>query len=97
MAEHGEFNRKGAVLALAIAATAAGMSPATVADVEWLLKVLVAESSGLPITATDADIAGRRYAVRLAEMATEAGVPFDPILPPGGLNDWNDALGALAP
>jgi hypothetical protein len=40
----------------------------------------------------DADIAGRRYAVRLQEMAREAGVRFDQILPPDGLNDWNDGL-----
>jgi hypothetical protein len=25
-------------------------------------------------------------------MATEAGVRFDAILPPDGLNDWNDVL-----
>jgi hypothetical protein len=30
-------------------------------------------------------------------MATEAGVRFDAILPPDGLNDWNDALRAPAP
>jgi hypothetical protein len=30
-------------------------------------------------------------------MAVEAGVRFDAILPPDGLNDWNDALRAMAP
>ena len=49
------------------------------------------------IAATDADSAGRRYAARLQEMATEAGVRFDAILPPDGLNDWNDALRAMTP
>ena len=40
---------------------------------------------------------GRPYAGRLEELATEAGVRFEAILPPDGLNDWNDALGANAP
>jgi DNA primase len=49
------------------------------------------------IAATDADAAGRRYADRLAELAAEIGVRFDAILPPDGLNDWNDAIRAMAP
>jgi DNA primase len=44
------------------------------------------------IAATDADTAGRRYAARLAALATEAAVQFAAILPPDGLNDWNDVL-----
>ena len=38
--------------------------------------------AGLLIAATDADTAGRRYAARLHEMATEAAVRFETILPP---------------
>jgi hypothetical protein len=49
------------------------------------------------IAATDADTAGRRYAARLAVLATEAAVRFDAILSLDGLNDLNDALRALAP
>ena len=73
------------------------MGPATVAALQQLLQILTADPAGLLIAATDADAAGRRYAAKLHEMATEAGLRFDAILPPGGLNDWNDALRALAP
>ena len=74
------------------AATAGGMGPATVGALQQLLVGLSADPAGILIAATDADAAGRRYAVRLAALATEAGVRFDAILPPDGLNDWNDAL-----
>jgi hypothetical protein len=80
------------------AATAGGMGPGTIAAIQQLLHVLTTDPAGILIAATDADNAGRRYAARLREMATEAGVRFDGILPPDGLNDWNDALlRALAP
>ena len=79
------------------AATAGGMGPATIAALQQLLQGLSADPAGMLIAATDADTAGRRYAARLAALATEAAVRFDAILPPDGLNDWNDALRALAP
>jgi hypothetical protein len=79
------------------AATAGGMGPATIAALQQLLQNLSADPAGLLIAATDADIAGRRYAARLHEMATEAAVRFGTILPPDGLNDWNDALRAMTP
>jgi hypothetical protein len=79
------------------AATAGGMGPATVAALQLLLHGLAADPAGILIAATDADIAGRRHAARLAGLATEAGVPFDRLLPPEGLNDWNDAIRALVP
>jgi hypothetical protein len=79
------------------AATAGGMGPATIAALEQLLCVLATDPAGLLIAATDADAAGRRYATRLAELATAAGVRFDAILPPDGLNDWNDVLRTMAP
>ena len=78
-------------------ATAGGMGPATIAAVQQLLQILATDPAGLLIVATDADIAGRRYAARLQKMATEAAVRFAAILPPDGLNDWNDALRALTP
>jgi len=79
------------------AATAGGMGPATIEAIGQLLECLATEPVGLLIAATDADAAGRRYAGRLAEMAAKAGVRFDTILPPDGLNDWNDALRAMTP
>jgi Toprim-like/Protein of unknown function (DUF3991) len=79
------------------AATAGGMGAATIVALQQLLQVLAADPAGLLIAATDADIAGRRYAARLEDMAMEAGVRFDAILPPNGLNDWNDALRARMP
>jgi hypothetical protein len=51
------------------------MGPGTFASLQQLLQILAADPAGLLIAATDADIAGRRYAVRLQEMATEAVVP----------------------
>ena len=74
------------------AATAGGLGPATVVALHQLLQGLAADPAGLLIAATDADTAGRRYAVRLQQMAMDAAVRFDAILPPDGLNDWNDAL-----
>jgi hypothetical protein len=76
-------------------ATAGGMGPATIAVLQKLLRDLAGDPAGLLIAATDADTAGRRYAARLEALATEAGVCFDTIVPPNGLNDWNDALRAM--
>ena len=74
------------------AATAGGMGPATIDALRQLLHGLSLDPTGLLIAATDADAVGRRYAARLAGLAIEAGVRFDKILPPDGLNDWNDVL-----
>jgi Protein of unknown function (DUF3991)/Toprim-like len=73
-------------------ATAGGMGPATVAALKQLLRDLMTDPASLLIAATDADTADR-----LQDMATEAGVRFGAILPPNGLNDWNDALRARMP
>jgi hypothetical protein len=78
------------------AATAGGMGPATIAALQHLLRNLIAEPAGTLIAATDADIAGRRHAARLEGLAAEAGARFETILPPAGLNDWNDSLRAMA-
>ena len=78
-------------------ATAGGMAPATITALQQLLEGLASEPTGTLIAATDADMVGRRYAARLQRMATEAGVRFDVILPPDGLNDWNDTLRATTP
>ena len=78
-------------------ATAGGMGPATIAALQHLLQDLMTSPAGILIAATDADTAGRRYAGRLQDLATEVGVRFGAILPPNGLNDWNDALRARMP
>jgi hypothetical protein len=79
------------------AATSGGMGPETIIALQQLLRVLVDDPACLLIAATDADIAGRRHAVRLETLAAEAGVRFEMILPPDGLNDWNDVLREMAP
>jgi hypothetical protein len=79
------------------AATAGGMGPPTIAALQQLLCNRSTDQAGLLIAATDADTAGRRYADRLAELAAKTGVRFDAIFPPGGLNDWNDVIRAMAP
>jgi hypothetical protein len=78
------------------AATAGGMGPQTVTALPHLLRDLAGDPAGL-FAATDADTADRRQTARLAKLATETGVRIDAILPPDGLNDWNDALRAFAP
>ena len=42
------------------------------------------------VAATDADAAGDRYAVKLAELALQTGVRSGRIKPPGGCRDWNE-------
>ncbi len=74
------------------AATAGGMGPATIEALAQLLQELAADPDGVLVAATDADTAGRRYAERLGELAAKASARFEAILPPDGLNDWNDAL-----
>ncbi len=76
------------------AATAGGIGPGTVAALHALLGGRAADPAGMLIAATDADGPGRRLAARLATLAAVSGVRFEAILPPEGLNDWNDALRA---
>jgi hypothetical protein len=71
-------------------ATGGGMGPGTVTALEVLLTELRA-AAGLLVSATDANEAGDRFATRHAELAREAGVAFDRLRPPEGL-DWNDVL-----
>jgi hypothetical protein len=79
------------------AATAGGMGPGTVAALRLVLRGLAADPDGILIAATDADAAGRRLAARLADLAADAGIRFAAILPPDGLNDWNDTVRAMMP
>jgi hypothetical protein len=79
------------------AATSGGIGPETVIALQRLLRDLTDDPASLLIAATDADIAGRRHAVRLGGLAAEARVRFEMILPPDGLNDWNDVLRVRTP
>jgi hypothetical protein len=79
------------------AATAGGMGPATVTALQQILLDFASDPAAVLIAATDADTAGRRHAARLEVLAVEAGVSFHTLLPPAGLNDWNDAIRALTP
>ena len=78
-------------------ATSGGIGPQTVIALQQLLRDLTGDPAGLLIAATDADPAGRRHAARLETIAIEAGLRFEAILPPDGLNDWNDVLLAMTP
>jgi len=73
-------------------ATTGGMGPLTLACLDALLGSLAAQPAGVLVAATDADPAGERYAQRLAERAEAAGVRWERLVPPGGQNDWNNAI-----
>jgi hypothetical protein len=73
-------------------ATTGGLGPATIAALQQLLRDLSAAPDGVLVAATDADTAGRRHAARLAALAADAAVRCEAILPPDGLNDWNDVI-----
>ena len=73
-------------------ATTGGMGPPTVACLDALLLELAGRPGAVLVAATDADAPGCRHAARLAGMAEAAGVRSERLLPPGGHNDWNDAL-----
>ena len=72
--------------------TAGGIGPGTLVALERELELRASDPASVLAGATNADEAGHRYADRLAELARVAGVRFERILPPGGVNDWNDHL-----
>ena len=72
--------------------TTGGMGPLTLTCLEALLQGLAPQPEGVLVAATDADRQGERYAERLAAMAAAAGVRSERLVPPNGLNDWNDQL-----
>ena len=75
--------------------TAGGMGPATLQCLQEEMAALVARQGGLVIAASDADAAGERYAVRIGELASEAGVPSERAAPVG-CKDWDDVFKAQA-
>jgi len=72
--------------------TTGGMGPLTLACLQALLQDLAAQPEGVLAAATDADAAGERYAAHLMAMAAVVGVRSERLVPPGGQNDWNDAV-----
>ena len=73
-------------------ATSGGMGPGTVRVLDLLLTGMASLPDALLATATDNDPPGERYAAFLAERAAAAGVRCKRLLPPRGLNDWNNVL-----
>jgi hypothetical protein len=73
------------------AATGGGIGPGTVAALQAIIADLAAIPDALVVSAADANAAGDRYAEYHAELAGTAGVRFERLRPPDGL-DWNDVL-----
>ena len=73
-------------------ATSGGMGPGSVQALDMLLAGMAALPDALLAIATDNDPPGERYAAFLAERTAAAGVRCERLLPPRGLNDWNDVL-----
>ena len=73
------------------AATGGGMGPGTVQAIEQILASLAGSPGALLASAADANRAGEHYAERHAELAATAGVGFERLPPPAGV-DWNDTL-----
>jgi hypothetical protein len=72
-------------------ATGGGMGPSTLVALQAMLIRLAAIPNALIASAADANAAGDRYAERHAELAADAGVCFERVRPPDGL-DFNDVL-----
>jgi hypothetical protein len=72
-------------------ATGGGMGPGTLGALQAVLARLATIPDALIASAADANAAGDRYAERHAELAADAGVCFERLRPPEGL-DFNDVL-----
>jgi hypothetical protein len=72
-------------------ATGGGMGPGTLGALEAMLARLATIPDTLIASAADANVAGDRYAERHAELAANAGIRFERLRPPEGL-DFNDVL-----
>jgi len=73
-------------------ATGGGMGPETIAALQDLLDAMRHNPDALLVVATDRDEAGHRYADMLYDLADESGVDSMRLYPPGGANDFNQAL-----
>jgi Toprim-like/Protein of unknown function (DUF3991) len=72
-------------------ATGGGMGPGTLGALLAMLARLATIPNALIASAADANMAGDRYAERHAELAADAGIRFERLRPPEGL-DFNDVL-----
>jgi hypothetical protein len=72
-------------------ATGGGMGPGTLGALQAMLARLATIPDTLIASAADANVAGDRYAERHAELAANAGIRFERLRPPVGL-DFNDVL-----
>ena len=72
-------------------ATGGGMGPGTLGALQAMLARLATIPDALIASAADANAAGDRYAERHAELAADAGIRFERLRPPEGL-DFNDVL-----
>ena len=78
------------------AATGGGMGPKTITCLEAVMAELAPRPGARVVIATDADLAGGRYAARLSAMAADAGLPVELRQPQERETDWNDVLKARA-
>ena len=72
-------------------ATGGGMGPGTEQAIERLLIGIASLQGAVLVSATDANLAGDRYATRHAELADAAGVAFERLRPTVG-TDWNETI-----
>lgn len=72
-------------------ATGGGIGPGTVSALQDAIGLINLTPGARLVMATDANRAGDRYAARLAEIATAAGIPVERLRPIGE-TDWNDIL-----
>ena len=71
--------------------TGGGMGPGTIEALQAIIAGLAGNPDALVASATDANVAGDRYARYHAEFADAARVRFERLRPPDNL-DWNDVL-----
>lgn len=72
-------------------ATGGGMGPGTIQALRELMNRLAVHPDALAVSGADANKAGDRYATQHAQLAAQAGLRFERLRPPEGL-DWNDVM-----
>ena len=72
-------------------ATGGGMGPGTNAEILRLLRLVAVAGNSRLVSGADANQAGDQYALRHAALAAAAGLAYERLRPPEGL-DWNDVL-----
>jgi len=74
------------------AATGGGMGPRTIEAIQRLLTQMATTSGAILCAATDANLAGERYATRHQQLAAQVDIAFARLRPPIEGGDWNDVL-----